>query len=58
MAVAALDTEDRLFLHNAGPEFPLEWFRQSAKAGGTKTDVRTTRATDAELLEWLAPARH
>jgi dienelactone hydrolase len=57
MAVAALDTEDRLFLHNAGPELPVEWFRQSAKAGSSNADIRTTRATEAELLDWLAPTR-
>ena len=54
-AGAVLDTQDRLFLHNAGPEFPAEWVRESAKAGGSEADVRSSRAGEAELLAWLAP---
>jgi hypothetical protein len=54
-AAAVLDTQDRLFAHNAGPEFPAEWIQQSAKAGSAAATIRTARATDAELLTWLGP---
>ena len=56
LAAAVLDTQARLFLHNVGPEFPTDWFRQSAKAGGSTADIRTAPATEPELLDWLAPA--
>jgi dienelactone hydrolase len=58
LAAAVLDTQDRLFLHNAGPEFPTEWVRRSAKAAGSTAEVRTARASETELLDWLVPARH
>jgi hypothetical protein len=51
-AVAVLDSQDRLLLHNAGSGFPAEWARQSGKA-----DIRADRASEAELLEWLVPHR-
>ena len=57
-AAAVLDTQDRLLLHNAGPELPSEWFRQSAQAGGSTADIRPARATEAELLDWLTPRRN
>ena len=41
-----------------GSGAPAEWFRQSAKAGGSAADIRTARATEAELLDWLAPKRN
>ncbi len=50
-AAAVLDSQDRLFLHNAGSAFPSEWVRQSASA-----HVQTARAGEEELLNWLAPA--
>ena len=56
-AAAVLDTQDRVLLHNAGPEFPTDWVRESAKAGASKADIRSTIATEMDLLEWLAPAR-
>jgi dienelactone hydrolase len=52
-AAAVLATQDRLFVHNAGPEVPVEWIEQSAKAGHSVATVRAARATDAELLAWL-----
>jgi dienelactone hydrolase len=50
-AAAVLDTQDRLFLHNAGTAFPSEWARQSVGA-----NIRTARAGEEELLDWLLPA--
>jgi len=44
LAAAVLDTQARLFLHNVGKEFPTDWFRQSAKAGGSTTDIRSAPA--------------
>jgi dienelactone hydrolase len=54
-AAAVLATQDKLFVHNAGPEFPADWVQQSAKAGDSAATIRTARATEAELLAWLAP---
>jgi dienelactone hydrolase len=54
-AASVLDTQDKLLVHNAGPEFPADWVRQSAQAGGSAADVRNARASEAELLAWLAP---
>jgi dienelactone hydrolase len=53
-AAAVLDTRSKLLLHNAATEFPVDWVRDSAKAGGTSADVRSKPVTDAELLAWLA----
>jgi hypothetical protein len=52
-AAAVLATQDRLFVYNAGPEFPAEWIEQSAKAGDSAATIRAARANDAELLTWL-----
>jgi hypothetical protein len=52
-AAAVLATQDRLFVHNAGPEFPAEWVQQSAKAGNSAATIRAARASAAELLTWL-----
>jgi dienelactone hydrolase len=52
-AAAVLATQDRLFVHNAGPEFPAEWIQQSAKAGSSVATIRAARANDADLLTWL-----
>lgn len=54
-AAGVLDTQDKLLVYNAGPEFPADWVRQSAQAGGSAADVRNARASEAELLAWLAP---
>jgi len=53
-AAAVLATQERLFVHNAGPEFPAEWIQQSAKTGSSPATIRSARATEAELLTWLA----
>jgi hypothetical protein len=52
-AAAVLATQDRLFVHNAGPEFPSEWIQQSAKAGNSAATIRAARTNDTELLTWL-----
>jgi dienelactone hydrolase len=53
-AAAVLDTQDRLLVHNTSADFPADWVRQSARAGGSQAEVRTERAADTELLHWLA----
>jgi len=52
-AAVVLGTQDRLFVHNVGPEFPAEWIQQSAEAGNSAATIRAARADDAELLNWL-----
>jgi hypothetical protein len=52
-AAAVLDTQDRLFVHNAGREFPAEWIQRSAEAESPAATILAARATDAELLTWL-----
>ena len=52
-AAAVLDTQDRLLVYNASPEFPAEWVRQCARAAGSVADIRSDRVTDAELVNWL-----
>jgi dienelactone hydrolase len=54
-AAAVLDTQDKLFLHNAGQEFPVDWVKRSAQAAGLTAEVRTAAATDDELLTWIMP---
>jgi dienelactone hydrolase len=55
-AAAVVDTEGRLLLHNAGADFPVEWVKDSAQAGGvTPAEVRAAKASEAELLAWIAP---
>jgi dienelactone hydrolase len=54
-AAAVLDTQDKLFVHNASADFPVDWVKQCAQAAGSAADVRTARAGEAELLAWVAP---
>src|SRR5207245_11721472 len=55
-AAAVLDTQDRLYLHNVGQEFPVDWVKRSAQAAHTKAEVRTAAASNEELLAWIAAA--
>ncbi len=54
-AAAVVDTEGQLLLHNGGAGFPADWVRESAQAGGSTADVRAAKASEAELLAWVAP---
>jgi hypothetical protein len=54
-AAAVVDTEGRLLLHNTRPGFPEDWVKDSALAGSTTADVRAAKASEAELLAWVAP---
>lgn len=54
-AAAVLDTAGRLLVYNTATEFPADWVRDSAKAGGTKAEVHSSQVSDSELLAWLAP---
>jgi hypothetical protein len=53
-AAAALNARGKVMVHNAGPEFPADWVRSSAQAAGSTPDVRTSRASESEILTWLA----
>ena len=54
-AAAVEDTEGRLLLHNTGAGFPADWVKESAQAGGSTAEVRAAKASEAELLAWVAP---
>ena len=53
-----VDTEGELFLHDASPDFPSDWVKQSAQAGGSRSaETRNAKAGEADLLAWLAKLR-
>jgi dienelactone hydrolase len=54
-AAAVVDTAGRLLLHNGGAGFPAEWVTESAQAGSSTAEVRAAKASEAELLAWVAP---
>ena len=54
-AAAVLNTQDRLFLHDTGQDFPADWVKQSAQAAHSNAEVRTVAARDEDLLKWIAP---
>jgi hypothetical protein len=54
-AAGVANAQGKLLLHDAGPEFPADWVRDSAAAAGTVADVRPAKATEADLLAWVAP---
>jgi dienelactone hydrolase len=54
-AAAVLASSGKVLLHNAGPEFPADWARASFQAAGSLGEVRETRLSEAELLNWIAP---
>ena len=57
-AAAVVDTEGELFLHDASPDFPSDWVKQSAQAGGSRSaETRNAKAGEADLLAWLAKLR-
>jgi len=56
-AAAVVDTEGKLFLHNTGADFPADWVKESAQAAGSASaEVRSAKASEAELIAWVAPA--
>jgi len=54
-AAAVMDTEGNLLLHNTGAGFPADWVKESAQAAGSTADVRSGKASESELLAWIAP---
>ena len=54
-AAAVVDTEGKLLLYNGGAGFPADWAKESAEAGGSIAEVRASKASEAELLAWVAP---
>ncbi len=55
-AASVLNTEGRVLVYNASPQFPSDWARQAAKAAGSTLDLRTGMVADGDLVAWLAPA--
>jgi dienelactone hydrolase len=53
-AAGILNTQGRLLAHNVGADFPIAWVRRTAEISGSETDIRTSRASEAELAAWLA----
>ncbi len=54
-AAAVVDTESRLLVYNTGAGFPADWVKESAKAGGSMAEVRAAKASEGEILVWVAP---
>jgi hypothetical protein len=54
-AAALLDTTGKLLVSNAGPGFPADWVRESAKIAGTRADIRNGEIPDPEFVRWLGP---
>jgi hypothetical protein len=48
-----LNTQGRLLVHNAGPDFPIAWVRRSAELAGSTVQIEAARAGEAEVLAWL-----
>ena len=55
-AAAVVDTEGRLLLHDVSADFPTDWVKQSAQAGGSAAELRNAKVSEAELLAWVVPA--
>jgi dienelactone hydrolase len=55
-AASVMNTQGRMLVYNAGPQFPSDWARQAATAGGSELDVRTAALTTQDILTWLASA--
>jgi dienelactone hydrolase len=53
-AAATLNTRGKGLLHNTGAGFPTEWARSSSQAAGDTLDIREARASESEILAWLA----
>ncbi len=52
-AAAVMNSQGRALIYNAGPQFPTEWARQSAKTAGSDLDLRTGAVDVPELIAWL-----
>jgi len=53
-AAATLNARGKVLLHNASSEFPAEWAMNCTRLAGSTLEVRTSPASDAEILAWLA----
>jgi hypothetical protein len=59
-AAAVMNSQGRTVIYNAGPQFPADWARQTAKAAGSELDLRAGSVDQADLVAWLmatAPRR-
>ena len=55
VTAGALAAPGRLFVHNAAPGFPEDWFYAAYNAAGAPSRLRLqdTRATEEEIVWWL-----
>jgi len=53
-AAATLNAQGKVLLHNASSEFPAEWAKNATRLAGSTLEVRTSPASDSEILAWLA----
>jgi dienelactone hydrolase len=53
-AAAVLNTQGRVLLYNAGPQFPADWARDAATTAGSKFEFRNGKISEADLVTWLA----
>ncbi len=53
-AAATLNARGKVLLHNASSEFPAEWAKNCARLAGSTLDIRTSPASQSEILAWLA----
>ena len=53
-AAATLNSQGKVLLHNASSEFPAEWAMHCTRLADSTLEVRTSQASDSEILAWLA----
>jgi hypothetical protein len=56
-AASVLNSQGRVFVYNAGPQFPADWTRDAARIGGQPAVVRPGAASEADLAAWVAQTR-
>ena len=56
-AAAVMNSQGRMLIYNAGPQFPTDWARQAANAAGNELDLRTGTMAETDLVAWLVARR-
>jgi hypothetical protein len=52
-AAGVMNTQGRMLVYNAGPQFPSDWTRQAAAAARSELDLRTGSVDTPGLIAWL-----
>jgi hypothetical protein len=52
-AAGVMNTQGRLLVYNAGPQYPSDWTRQAATAARSEFDLRTGSVDTPGLVAWL-----